>query len=70
MVVWQHILVEHSYFGKSELDKSEINLRVEQGYEINRPSLILLKASKKSANEPIEVQVGGKVIMVAKGEFV
>lgn len=58
-------LVEHSYFGNSE-----INLRVEQGYEINRPSLLLLKASKKSVREAIEVQVGGKVIMVAKGEFV
>ncbi|BAZ39046.1 PhzF family phenazine biosynthesis protein [Calothrix sp. NIES-4101] len=57
-------LVEHSYFGKSE-----INLRVEQGYEINRPSLILLKASKTSTSEAIEVNVGGKVIMVAKGEF-
>ncbi|MEA5570624.1 PhzF family phenazine biosynthesis protein [Calothrix sp. UHCC 0171] len=57
-------LVEYSYFGKSE-----INLRVEQGYEINRPSLILLKASQTSASEGIEVNVGGKVIMVAKGEF-
>lgn len=58
-------LVEHSYFGKNEIDT-----RVEQGYEINRPSLILLKANKKSPSEPIEVHVGGKVIMVAQGEFV
>jgi trans-2,3-dihydro-3-hydroxyanthranilate isomerase len=57
-------LVEHSYFGKNEID-----IRVEQGYEIKRPSLILLKA-KKSPNQPTEVHVGGKVIMVAKGEFV
>ncbi|PAX51393.1 PhzF family phenazine biosynthesis protein [Brunnivagina elsteri] len=57
-------LVEHSYFGRSK-----INLRVEQGYEINRPSLLLLKASKNPSNEAIEVSVGGKVIMVAKGEF-
>jgi trans-2,3-dihydro-3-hydroxyanthranilate isomerase len=57
-------LVEHSYFG------NEIDLRVEQGYEINRPSLLLLKAHKKLPSEPIEVYVGGKVIMVAKGEFV
>ncbi|MBF2064020.1 MAG: PhzF family phenazine biosynthesis protein [Calothrix sp. C42_A2020_038] len=56
-------LVEHSYFGKNEID-----IRVEQGYEINRPSLLLLKASK-SPTLPIEVHVGGKVIMVAKGEF-
>lgn len=56
-------LVEYSYFGKQE-----INVRVEQGYEINRPSLLLLRAEKKDA--AIEVNVGGKVIMVAKGEFV
>ncbi|OKH38270.1 phenazine biosynthesis protein [Calothrix sp. HK-06] len=57
-------LVEHSYFGNNEIDT-----RVEQGYEINRPSLILLKANKKLPSELIEVHVGGKVIMVAQGEF-
>ena len=56
-------LVEYSYFGEEP-----INLRVEQGYEIGRPSLLLLKAHKK--DNIIEVEVGGKVIMVAKGEFV
>lgn len=56
-------LVHYSYFGEEA-----INLRVEQGYEIGRPSLLLLKAQQK--NEVIEVFVGGKVIMVAKGEFV
>ena len=56
-------LVEHSYFGKEEID-----IRVEQGYEIGRPSLLLLKAEKQA--DSIKVEVGGKVIMVAKGEFV
>lgn len=56
-------LVEHGYFSK---DKIEV--KVEQGYEINRPSLLLLKAEKKETE--IEVFVGGKVVMVAKGEFV
>ncbi|TBR58936.1 phenazine biosynthesis protein [Westiellopsis prolifica IICB1] len=56
-------LVQYSYFGKSE-----INLRVEQGYEINRPSLILLRAEQKTP--AIDVNVGGKVVMVARGEFV
>ncbi len=56
-------LVHYSYFGEES-----INLRVEQGYEIGRPSLLLLKAQKKDVE--IEVFVGGKVIMVAKGEFV
>jgi trans-2,3-dihydro-3-hydroxyanthranilate isomerase len=56
-------LVEYSYFGEES-----INLRVEQGYEIGRPSLLLLKAQK--SQQGIEVLVGGKVILVAKGEFV
>ncbi|AFZ11218.1 phenazine biosynthesis protein PhzF family [Crinalium epipsammum PCC 9333] len=56
-------LVEHSYFGKEEID-----IRVEQGYEIGRPSLLLLKAEKQE--DQIKVEVGGKVVMVAKGEFV
>lgn len=56
-------LVQHSYF-----NKSEINLRVEQGYEINRPSLILLQAEQKGTT--IDVNVGGRVVMVARGEFV
>ena len=56
-------LAEYNYFGEEK-----INIRVEQGYEINRPSLLLLQAEKKL--EGIEVFVGGKVIMVAQGEFV
>ena len=55
-------LVQHSYF-----DRDEIDLRVEQGYEIGRPSLLLLKAKR---TETIQVEVGGKVILVARGEFV
>lgn len=56
-------LVEHSYFGKESVD-----VKVEQGYEIDRPSLLLLKSQKNDSE--IEVFVGGKVVMVAKGEFV
>ncbi len=56
-------LVEHGYLGSSSID-----VRVEQGYEINRPSLLLLKAEKMK--ETIEIWVGGKVVMVARGEFV
>jgi len=43
----------------------KINIRVEQDYEIGRPSLLHLRAEEK--NEIIEVNVGGKVIMTAKG---
>lgn len=56
-------LVQNSYYGKDEID-----LRVEQGYEIQRPSLLLLQARKKI--DTIEVDVGGRVIIVARGEFI
>ncbi|MCW4001594.1 MAG: PhzF family phenazine biosynthesis protein [Candidatus Bathyarchaeota archaeon] len=56
-------LVKHRYFGKSE-----INIRVEQGYEIGRPSLLFLRADEKE--EGIDVHVGGRVVKVARGELV
>lgn len=56
-------LAEYNYFGEAKVD-----VRVGQGYEINRPSLLLLQAEKKVGE--IEVFVGGKVVMVARGEFV
>jgi trans-2,3-dihydro-3-hydroxyanthranilate isomerase len=56
-------LVEYSYFGEASID-----VRVEQGYEIGRPSLLLLKAQR--GQQGIEVSVGGKVILVAQGEFI
>lgn len=55
-------LVKNRYFGKDEVDA-----RVEQGYEIDRKSLLLLRASTKAGR--IEVNVGGRVRFVAKGEF-
>ena len=57
-------LVKHRYFGKSEID-----LRVEQGYEIGRPSILMLKAALQGDNQ-ISVEVGGKVFLVATGELV
>jgi len=56
-------LVKHRYFGDNWID-----IRVEQGGEIGRPSLLLLKAQEDG--EEIEVRVGGKVVLVARGEFV
>ena len=56
-------LVKYRYFGKDQID-----IRVEQGYEIGRPSLLFLKAEEKK--DKIEVFVGGKAIMIAKGEFI
>lgn len=56
-------LAKYRYFGNDQID-----IRVEQGYEIGRPSLLFLRA--KGIEKEIQVQVGGKAIMVAKGEFI
>ena len=56
-------LVKHRYFGEDQID-----IRVEQGYEIARPSLLYLKAENKEGQ--IDISVGGKVVMVARGELV
>lgn len=55
-------LVKHLYFKKDKID-----IKVEQGYKLGRPSLLYLKAEDKKSE--IEVNVGGKAIMVARGEF-
>lgn len=56
-------LSHHRYFGSDR-----VSVRVEQGYEIGRPSLLHLKAENKEGK--INVHVGGKVVMVASGELV
>ncbi len=56
-------LVKQRYFGEDSVD-----IRVEQGIEIGRPSVLHLMAEKTGDN--IEVRVGGRVIMIAKGELV
>jgi trans-2,3-dihydro-3-hydroxyanthranilate isomerase len=56
-------LLEHSYLGTDSVD-----VRVEQGYEISRPSLLYLQAAREG--DEIMVDVGGKVQMVARGELV
>ena len=53
-------LVKYGYFGKNRID-----IRVEQGYEIGRNSLLLLKAEEKAGK--FYITVGGKVILIAKG---
>lgn len=55
-------LVKYRYFKKSEID-----IRVEQGCEIERPSLLFLKAG--DVNGEIDVHVGGKVVKIAQGEW-
>jgi len=56
-------LVKNRYFGKVQID-----IRAEQGYEIARPSLIYLRAENKEGQ--IDISVGGKVVMVARGQLI
>lgn len=56
-------LVEHGY-----LDSSDVDVRVEQGYEVERPSLVRVCA-RKNENRSVDVEVGGTVERVAKGEL-
>ncbi len=55
-------LMKYRYFGGEK-----INVRVEQGYELGRPSLLLLKSEEKAGE--INVRVGGRVFMVASGRI-
>lgn len=55
-------LVEHGYLGADP-----VSVRVEQGYEIGRPSLLHLRAERRA--DCIGVSVGGQVRMAAKGEL-
>jgi len=55
-------LVKHRYF-----ETEQVNVRVEQGYEVGRPSLLYLRAG--ITNGTINVSVGGKVIPIVKGKF-
>lgn len=55
-------LLEHQLFRESEL-----SLRIEQGYEIGRPSLVKLRARK--INDSHEISVGGHVIPTVRGEL-
>lgn len=53
-------LIKHKYFKKDKID-----IKVGQGYEIGRPSVLSLKA--KETKGKIEIKVGGKVFPVAEG---
>lgn len=56
-------LAKYRYFGAPEAE-----CRIDQGYEIGRPSALYLR-SKDHGGE-IEIRVGGRVVQVAKGELV
>lgn len=56
-------LAQYDYFGPRAIDIS-----VEQGYEIGRPSRLLLRSHQSP--QGISVAVGGQVVWVARGELV
>lgn len=56
-------LLEHELFRKSDL-----SLRIEQGYEVHRPSLVMLRARMTSQER--EVSVGGYVVPTIQGELI
>ena len=56
-------ILEHRFLADSELD-----LRIEQGYEIRRPSLIMLRA-RMTGGSP-EIRVGGQVIATVQGDLI
>lgn len=55
-------LLEHRFF-----PEPAFSLRIEQGHEIRRPSLVLLRA--RIVDGAFEVSVGGRVIPIAQGEL-
>lgn len=55
-------LARHRYF-----DTAQMTATVEQGYMVQRPSLLRLKAD--DTGETITIDVGGRVRLVAKGEL-
>ena len=55
-------LLEYNYFNSTHLQ-----YKVEQGYEINRKSLLKIKANKTGSH--FDINVGGKVFLISKGEW-
>jgi trans-2,3-dihydro-3-hydroxyanthranilate isomerase len=55
-------LVKHGHFGTGQLD-----VRVEQGYEIGRPAPIYSEARDRGGT--MQVEVGGRVVLIAQGRL-
>ena len=56
-------LVRHKYLGRKK-----VKVRVDQGHEVGRPSLLRLRG--ETVNGRIVVSVGGHVVVTGKGELV
>ena len=46
---------------------AELSLRIEQGHELGRPSLVLLRAGQAGAVP--DIRVGGRVFPILRGEL-
>lgn len=55
-------LLQHGVMGGGDL-----SLRIEQGYEVRRPSLVILRARRADGSP--EVSVGGRVVATLRGEL-
>ena len=55
-------LAKHRYFGSSDVD-----ITVEQGVEMGRDARLYLRAAQQ--NDRYSISVGGRVVKIAKGEF-
>lgn len=49
-------------------EAGSLDMRVEQGYEMRRPSLLFARAERRGVD--ISATVGGRVVLVAQGRFV
>lgn len=56
-------LLEHRFF-----PENDISVRIEQGHEVRRPSLVMLRARMVDGSR--EVSVGGYVVPAVRGELV
>ncbi len=58
-------LLKYGYFDSADLD-----ITVEQGIELGRPSLLYLRAQyANNSIDKLAVSVGGQVVKIARGEF-
>lgn len=55
-------LIAHNFF-----ESKNIAYRVEQGFQMGRPSILNIEAEK--SQDSIQILVGGKVFLIAKGEW-
>jgi trans-2,3-dihydro-3-hydroxyanthranilate isomerase len=53
---------------REEIPNATLNWRVEQGFEMGRPSILEIIAKKKQG-KVIEIQVGGSSVLVSEGSM-